>query len=116
MTTDIDSISPAGAQEIEAAAEGYVVAPMTGYDGTAEDLRVLPSTRWRASAIRALNAGDIDGFMRKVLHEDDYASYERLDPDTEAVGQFAEAVGDASGEALGKSSGPRASSRSTRKR
>ena len=41
--------------------------------------------------------------------------YEELDPTTDGIGKFAEAASRASGEALGKSSGPRPSSRSTRR-
>jgi len=115
MTTK-DS-TPAEAQEIEAADLGdYLNIPLAGYDGITKDVRVLPATRWRSSALRALNRGDMDGFMELVLHEDDYETYEELDPDTEKIGAFAQKVGEESGEALGKSSGPRGSSRTTRRR
>lgn len=113
MTTDI---APADAQETEANLGEYVLVRMDGYEDAAKDVRALPATRWRASALRALNAGDMDLFMSLILHEDDYALYEELDPNTEQIGAFAERVGTASGEALGKSSGPRGSSRTTRKR
>ncbi|MFD9150592.1 hypothetical protein [Streptomyces diastaticus] len=108
-------IEPAEAQEIEVDAE-FVTVPLAGYDGVSKDVRARLATRWRASALRALNSGDMDAFMELVLHEDDYETYEELDPDMEAITHFANAVGEASGEALGKSSGPRPSSRSTRKR
>lgn len=106
----------AEAQEAEADDAEYVTVPMAGYDGVTKDVRAVPSGRWRASTLRALNSGDIDAFMERVLHEDDYSIYEDLDPDMDAFGHFAEAVSRASGEALGKSSGPRGSSRSTRRR
>lgn len=116
MTTK-DDATPAEAQEIEAAdSGGYLTIPMAGYDGVTKDVRVLPAMRWRSSALRALNRGDMDAFMELVLHEDDYGIYEELDPDTEKIGDFAQKVGEESGEALGKSSGPRGSSRSTRRR
>lgn len=109
--------SPAAAQELEAeTADGYVTVPLAGYDGVTKDVRARPANRWRASATRALNRGDLDGFMELVLHEDDYQTYEDLDPDIERIGAFAAAVAEAGGEALGKSSGPRPSSRSTRRR
>ncbi|MFF7023058.1 hypothetical protein ACFY97_18895 [Streptomyces klenkii] len=108
--------SPAEAQENEAAAAEFVTVPLTGYDGRTKDVRARPANRWRASALRALRQGDFDGFMKLVLHEDDYELYEELDPDGEGIGAFAEAAGDAAGESLGKSSGPRPSSRRTRKR
>lgn len=106
----------ADAQEAEADDQDYVTVPLAGYDGVTKDVRAVPSGRWRASTIRALNAGDVDGFMAAVLHEDDYGIFEDLDPDMDAFGHFAEAVSRAGGEALGKSSGPRGSSRSTRRR
>ncbi|MGW9584745.1 hypothetical protein ACWIGB_05670 [Streptomyces albidoflavus] len=110
-------IEPAEAQEIEAEADAeFVTVPLAGHDGVSKDVRARLATRWRASALRALNSGDMDAFMDLVLHEDDYETYEELDPDMDAIAHFAQAVGEASGEALGKSSGPRPSSRSTRRR
>ncbi|MBB1253169.1 hypothetical protein H3146_07265 [Streptomyces sp. OF3] len=106
----------ADAQELEAAGIDYVTVQLTGYDGTSRDVRAVPAPRWRSSALRSLNGGDMDGFMELVVHPDDYEVYEDLDPDMEAVGRFAADVAGASGEALGKSSGPRRSSRSTRKK
>lgn len=115
MTTTSE-MTAAEAQEIEATESEYVTVPLAGYDGVTKDVRVRPATRWRASALRALSSGDMDGFMERVLHEDDYGIYEDLDPDMDAIGRFAQAAGEASGEALGKSSGPRRSSKTTRKR
>jgi len=110
-------ITAAKAQETEADLEGeYVTAPLAGYDGVTKDVRALPNIRWRASAFRALHQGDFDGFMKVILHEDDFEIYEDLDPDAEGIGNFAEAVARASGEDLGKSSGPSRSGRNTRRR
>lgn len=113
-----DELDAADAQEIEAHAatsDGYITVPMTGGDGDTEDVRVLLSSRWRASAMRAINQGDFDGFMRKVLFEDDYEVYVDLDPDAEEVQNFATAVVEATGEPSGKSSGSTRSRRSTRR-
>lgn len=104
------------AQEAEAASGDYITVPLAGFDGVAKDVRVLPPGKWRASAMRALNGGDMDRFMQLVLHEGDFEVYEELDPDMDAIGRFAEAAARAGGEDLGKSSGPRRSSRSTRRR
>lgn len=112
---ELDSAA-AEAQEAEAADDPYVTVPLAGYDGVSKEVRTLPAGKWRASALRCLNQGDFDGFMQRVLHEDDYELYEDLDPDTDAIGNFAEASARAGGESLGKSSGPQRSSRSTRKR
>lgn len=106
----------AEAQEIEAADERYVPIPLAGYDGVTKDVRALPATKWRASALRALRGGDIDAFMELVLHEGDYDTYLDLDPDQDGIGHFAQAAAEATGEDLGKSSGPRRSSKTTRKR
>ncbi|MDG9701660.1 hypothetical protein [Streptomyces sp. DH37] len=115
MTTTSETTA-VEAQEIEATEGEYVTVPLAGYDGVTKDVRVRPATRWRASALRALNSGDMDTFMGLVLHEDDYAIYEDLDPDMEGIGKFAQDAAEAAGEALGKSSGPRRSSKNTRKR
>lgn len=114
MPATKEQIEASRAQETEADEQGYVTVPLAGYDGVTKDVRTLPATRWRASALRCLNQGDFDGFFAGVLHEDDYDIYEELDPTTDGIGKFAEAASRASGEALGKSSGPRPSSRSTR--
>lgn len=106
----------AEAQEIEATSDGYVPVPMTGYDGATKDVHVLIAGKWRSSSIRALNQGNVDGFMRGILHEDDYDTYLDLDPDQNSIMQFAQDAAERSGEALGKSSGPTRSSQSTRKR
>lgn len=106
----------AAAQEAEAELDlrdPYIPVPLSGYDGVTKDVRTLPAGQWRASALRALGAGDMDTFMEKVLHEDDVEIYEDLDPDMDAIGRFAEAAARAGGEDLGKSGGPRRSSRST---
>lgn len=118
MPTTKQAIDAAAAQEAEAEQEvdPYVTVPMAGYDGVTKDVRALPAGRWRASALRALNLGDFDAFMSLVLHEDDYGIYEDLDPDIDAISHFSEAAALAGGEELGKSSGPRRSSKSTRKR
>lgn len=108
----------AAAQEAEAQHETdpYITVPLAGHDGAARDVRVLPPTHWRASAMRALNGGDMDAFMSLVLHEDDYEVYVELDPDMDAIGQFAADAAREAGEELGKSSGRPRSSRRTRRR
>ena len=111
-------IDTAKAQETEAELEddGYVLVPLAGYDGVTKDVRTLPAGKWRASALRALMTGDLDGFMERVLHDDDYDVYLDLDPDNDAIGRFAQAAAEAGGEDLGKSGGRSRPSRSTRKR
>jgi hypothetical protein len=118
MPTTKKELDAAAAQEAEVEDEdaGYVTVPLSGYDGVTKDVRCVPSGRWRASTIRALNQGDIDEYMKACLHADDYETYLDLDPDMDAFAKFTEDVARISGEALGKSSGPRASSRSTRRR
>jgi hypothetical protein len=116
MPATKDQIEAARAQEMEVDTEGeYLTVPLAGFDGVTKDVRVLPASRWRASAIRALNSGNIDGFMEIVLHEDDYEIFEELDPTTDGIGKFAEEASRRSGEALGKSSGRIRSGNGTRK-
>ena len=110
-------IEAATAQENEAEQDdGYVTVPLAGYDGVTKDVRCVPSGRWRASTLRALNGGDIDAFMAANLHPDDYEIFEDLDPDMDSFGKFAADVGRASGEPVGKSSGRSRSGSSTRRR
>ncbi|MBQ1167208.1 hypothetical protein KBZ21_55505, partial [Streptomyces sp. A73] len=58
-------LDAAAAQEAEAEQENdpSVTVPLAGYDGVTKDVRALPASRWRASAFRALNGGDMDSFM-----------------------------------------------------
>ncbi|MBQ1167336.1 hypothetical protein KBZ21_55980, partial [Streptomyces sp. A73] len=61
-------LDAAAAQEAEAEQENdpYVTVPLAGYDGVTKDVRARPASRWRASAFRALNGGDMDSFMELV--------------------------------------------------
>lgn len=116
MPATKSQIEAARAQEAEAEIDdGYVTVPLAGYDGVSKDVRALPASRWRASALRCLNQGDFDGFFELVLHEDDYDIYEDLDPTSESIGRFAEAAARAGGEDLGKSGGRSRSGRGTRR-
>ncbi|GGX63192.1 hypothetical protein [Streptomyces hiroshimensis] len=98
-------------QETDAADTGYVPVELAGYP-----VRALVSQRWRASHLRALNAGDLDRFAEGVLHPDDVDAWYAADPTQDEIGDWVRAVAEASGEALGKSSGRPASSKITRKR
>ncbi|MFI2354655.1 hypothetical protein ACH5AG_08210 [Streptomyces anulatus] len=116
---DADEFDAAEAQEIEADAvtsDGYITVPMQGANEEVEDVQVLLSSKWRASAMRALNRGDFDTFMKSVLFEDDYEVYLDLDPEAGEVETFATEVVRLTGENPGKSSGSGTSSRRTRKR
>ncbi|WP_306317203.1 MULTISPECIES: hypothetical protein [unclassified Streptomyces] len=109
-------LDAARAQEQEAeAGDGYVLVPLAGHDGVTKDVRTLPAGKWRASALRCLNTGDIDGFMKSVLHEDDFDTFVDLDPDTEGFGKFTEDAARLSGGDLGKSSGRSRSGNGTRR-
>ncbi|MEU5424237.1 hypothetical protein AB0H73_01320 [Streptomyces olivoreticuli] len=93
------------------AATGYVTVELAGFQ-----VRALPSQRWRASTLRALNSGDLDRFAEGVLHPDDVDAWYDGDPTQDEIGAWVAQVAEAGGETLGKSSGPRASSKITRKR
>jgi hypothetical protein len=54
--------------------------------------------------------------MEDVLSPDSYEVYLELDPTNDEIGEFANSAGEASGEQMGKSSGPSASSRRTRRK
>ncbi|MCX5537719.1 hypothetical protein OG785_45770 [Streptomyces sp. NBC_00006] len=109
-------LDAARAQEQEAeTGDGYITVPLAGHDGVTKDVRAFPAGKWRASALRALNQGDIDAFMTSVLHEDDFDIFVDLDPDTEGFGKFTEDAARLSGGDLGKSSGRTRSGSSTRR-
>lgn len=107
--TDDVEVSAAEAQEIEA--DGYVTAELCG-----EDVQVVPPSMWRASWQRALNAGQIDVFAKKILHPDDYEYYVDVDPTMTEWIAFVEDASARSGEPLGKSGGRSRSGRPTRRR
>lgn len=109
-TAKSDEVTPAEAQELEATGH-YVSADLCG-----KTLEIVPPGAWRQSWQRKLKAGDMDAFLEDVLSPDSYETYLDLDPTNDEIGEFLNTAGEASGEPMGKSGGPRASSRSTRKR
>ena len=109
MTAPTD-VTPAEAQEIEATGH-FVTAALCG-----KDLEIVPPGAWRQSWQRKLKAGDMDAFLEMVLSPDSYETYLELDPTNDEIGEFLNDAGEAAGEPMGKSSGPSASSRRTRKR
>ncbi|MFD4921140.1 hypothetical protein ACFWNE_07450 [Streptomyces goshikiensis] len=110
MTEQTIEVTPAEAQEIEALGH-YVTAELCG-----EALEITPSGAWRQSSMRLLKAGEMDDFLRSVLSPDSYEAYLDLDPTNDELGAFLDAGGSASGESVGKSSGPSRSQGRTRKR
>ncbi|MER5461676.1 hypothetical protein ABT010_13500 [Streptomyces sp. NPDC002668] len=110
MTETKTDVTAAEAQEIEATGH-YVTAELCG-----KDMEVVPPGAWRQSWQRKLKAGDMDAFLEEVLSPASYELYLDLDPTNDEIGEFLNTAGEAAGEPLGKSSGPRASSRSTRKK
>lgn len=110
MTETDPEVTPAEAQEIEASGH-YVTADLCG-----KTLEIAPSGAWKQSTMRMLRTGDIDVFMERVLSPDSYDLYLDLDPSNDEVGEFVSAASDAAGEPVGKSSGPTASQKRTRRR
>lgn len=106
----VEKVGAAEAQEIEAAGH-YVPATLCG-----SEVEIVPSGAWRQSSMRKLRLGDMDGFMEDVLSPESYELYVEIDPTNEEINAFMEEASEAAGESLGKSGGPRASSRSTRRR
>lgn len=102
--------TPADAQETEALGH-YVTSELCS-----KPLEVIPSGAWRQSSMRHLRAGNMDDFFADVLSPESYELYLDLDPTNDQVNAFLEEAGTASGESVGKSSGPKASPRRTRKR
>ncbi|MGW6946193.1 hypothetical protein ACWGHD_04620 [Streptomyces xanthophaeus] len=105
-----EETTPAEAQEDEANGH-YVTADLCG-----KTLEIIPSGAWRQSSMRLLKQNEMDDFFADVLSPDSYELYLDLDPTNDELGQFLDAAGSASGEPVGKSSGPNRSQRRTRKR
>lgn len=101
--------TPAEAQETEALGH-YVTAELSG-----KTLEIIPSGAWRQSTMRLLKANELDDFFEDVLSPESYELYLDLDPTNDELGRFLEAAGSASGEPVGKSSGPNRSQRRMRK-
>jgi hypothetical protein len=110
MTEAKTEVTPAETQEIEATGH-YVTAPLCG-----KDMEVVPPGAWRQSWQRKLKAGDMDAFLEEVLSPASYDLYLDLDPTNDEIGEFLNDAGEASGEPVGKSSGPKGSTKGTRKR
>ncbi|WP_435246333.1 hypothetical protein [Streptomyces sp. NRRL F-5630] len=104
-----DSQTAAEAQEADATGH-YISAELCG-----ETVEMVPGGAWRQSAMRALRDGDFDRFFESVMSPASYERYLDLDPTNDEVAELMETAG-ASGEAAGKTSGPRQSPRPTRKR
>lgn len=100
----------AAAQETEAS-DGYVVAELAG-----QPLRVKTVNHWRPSYLRALRGGDYDTWAAGVLHEDDVDAFIDADATFDEINAFTASAMEHAGEAPGKSGGPSARSKSTRKR
>lgn len=117
MTAESDTLpetSPVEAQEAEVQTEEvghYITAALCG-----KPVRVVPANVWRMSWQRMTMQGRFDDFAEKVLHPDDLDLYFDLDPTLEEFTRFVNDVAEMGGESLGKSAGPRPSSRRTRKR
>jgi hypothetical protein len=109
MTAKTD-VTPAEAQEIEATRH-YVTAELCD-----EKLQIVPPGAWKQSWQRKLRAGDMDDFLEDVLSPESYERYLDLDPTNDELGEFINSAGEMAGESVGKSSGPKASSRTTRRR
>lgn len=107
--TETDA-TPAEAQENEALGH-YVTAELCG-----KTLEIIPSGAWRQSSMRLLKANEMDDFFEDVLSPESHKLYLDLDPTNDELGKFLDDASAASGEPVGKSSGPNRSQRRTRRR
>lgn len=100
----------AEAQEIEVGGD-YVTAHLAG-----QPVRILMPSKFRASALRALNAGDLDTFADLVLHADDVDTFFEVDPTGEEISELVTEAADTARESLGKSSARSRSTKRTRRK
>ena len=109
---EVVEATAADAQEADADEGHYVTAALCG-----EPIRVIPPSAWRLSWNRQLRNEDLDGLFGHVIHPDDLEFVlDELDPTNDEIIGFLQDAGAISGEPLGKSSGPRRSSRASRRR
>ncbi|MDX3324753.1 hypothetical protein PV405_08740 [Streptomyces sp. ME02-6979-3A] len=105
-----EEAGPAVAQELEA--EGhFVTATLAG-----EEIRIVPPGAWRQSWQTALSNANFTFFAEQVVHPDDLDLYFEIDPTNDEFEEFVAEAARRGGESLGKSRGPAASSRRTRRR
>ncbi|MFE9777693.1 hypothetical protein ACFYPA_06000 [Streptomyces sp. NPDC005775] len=107
---DDEETSPAAAQEIEA--EGHYVTAMLAE----EEIRIVPPGAWRQSWQTALSNANFTYFAEQVVHPEDLDLYFEIDPTNDEFEAFVSEAAQRGGESLGKSRGPAASSRRTRRR
>lgn len=105
-----DESGPAVAQELEA--EGHFVTAMLAD----EEIRIVPPGAWRQSWQTALSNANFTFFAEQVVHPEDLDLYFEIDPTNDEFEAFVAEAARRGGESLGKSRGPAASSRRTRRR
>jgi len=94
---------PTPLDHLSAEAEADPNAPVTVLlDGVPVD--VLPLRKWKASAIRALRAGDFDLWAERALAGDGYVRvWQAIDPDVDQVETFFAQWSELTGQDTGKS-------------
>lgn len=75
-----------------------------------------PTKRWRASALHALREGDFETWAKITLDDDDWSTWQDVDPTLEQIEDFFTSVNPGLGTSPGNSRSSRRSSRSTRRR
>lgn len=90
---------------------GYTRGTLAG-----RDILVPPLTKWRSSAMRALNSGDFETWAEVVLDNEDYDIWVDVDPTVEEINDFFESISGGLGVDQGNSRASRRSSRPTPRR
>lgn len=104
------SYPPIPAAESEATGEGISAVLVS------ETITVPPVGQWRSRSLRDLRQGDFDTWAEAVLSEEDYATWQRVDPTVDEVNSFFASIRGGLGLDKGKSQRSSRSSRSIPRR
>lgn len=106
----------APAQEAASAAEHEAKGELVQGELAGKPIWVKPVKQWRASALHALREGDLQGWAEATLSDDDWATWEEVDPTLEEIEKFFASINSKLGTNPGNSRASRRGSRSTQRR
>lgn len=107
---------PAPQDEAVSAAEHEARGELIQGSLAGKTVYVKPVRQWRASALAALREGDLMGWAEATLSDDDWATWEEVDPTIEQIQEFFKSIDTGLGTDPGNSRASRRSSRGTRRR
>ena len=108
--------APVEAETNPSAAEREVTGELVQGELAGQVVYVPPVKQWRASALHALREGDLMGWAEKTLPDDDWDTWQEVDPTMEQIEAFFASVDGRLGVNPGNSRASRRSSSRTGRR